>query len=295
MCALGLARQNRINAEAAMNNNAANDSTETDSIPSFMSPQELTDMLRAKTKPSKKQVYKSQIPYADLFKKYAPQIGWEWELLAAVCNAESKFNPMAHSLSGAMGLMQLMPKPAAKFGLEDPYDPEQNIEAGTKYIQTLIALYHFIPTNKEKTKFILASYNAGPAHIMDARRLAKKQGLDPNVWYQNVEYCLYQLKDSTIASDSIIRFGQFRPIQTLQYVHKVLQQYDTYRNAPEFETDSLDNIIRQSDSINKLQHAPDDINEADIRDVPVPATPLNDTTAKDSLNEQMFDIFWDRD
>ena len=292
MCVVGLIKQNRINAESALAENQVADTTEIDSTAMLLSAPELTAMLHSRTAPSKGEIVKSRIPYADSFKKHAPEIGWEWELLAAVCYAESKFNPLAHSKSGAMGLMQLMPKPAAKFGLQDPYDPEQNIEAGAKYIQMLIELYHFVPEKKEKTKFVLASYNAGPAHIMDARRLAKKRGLDPNIWYQNVEYCLYLLKDSAIAADSVVKFGQFKPMQTLLYVHKVLRQYDKFRNAPEYETDSLGNVIIPEDF--DTGQETDDISDADITDIPFPNTPLADSIMKDSSAETMFDIFWDR-
>ncbi len=246
VCALGLIRQNHILQQERSEAKSV-DTVEVDTLPTLLSAQELTIMLRERTVPNKLTVVKSQIPYADLFKKYAVEIGWDWELLAALCYSESKFNPTAVSKSGALGLMQLMPKVINKFEVNDPFDPEQNIQAGTRYIKALLELYSFVPQKKEKVKFVLASYNAGSAHIMDARRLAKKHGTNPNIWYENVEYWLYCLQDSTIAADSVVKFGRFRPIQTLMYVHKVLRYSDKFHNAPEYELDSLGNIINYAD------------------------------------------------
>ncbi len=236
ICAYGLVRQNHINRENVQHAMAV-DTTDVDTLPKLMTPQELTELLRSRTKPDNRIATKNQIPYRDLFELYAPEIGWQWELLAAVCYSESKFNPSARSRSGAQGLMQLMPKVTTKLEVENPYDPEQNIAASVKYIRSLINLYSFIGNRKERTKFILASYNAGPAHIMDARRLAKKHDANPNVWYENTEYWLYCLRDSTIASDTVVKAGCFRPMQTLLYVHKVLRYYDKFLSLPEGEPD----------------------------------------------------------
>ena len=231
-CTAGFIHQNRINA-LAQSLILEPDTTAVDTIPKLLTPEELADLLQRKSNPPKKTIAKSQIPFAEFFQLYAPEIGWEWELLAAVCYCESKFNPEVVSRSGAMGLMQLMPKPAAKFGLEDPFDPEQNIAAGTRYIDALLQIYSFIPSKKEKIKFVLASYNAGPAHIMDARRLAKQNGDNPDQWTGSVDYWLYLLKDSTVASSEVVKYGTFNAMQTLLYVPKVIRQYERYRNAPD--------------------------------------------------------------
>jgi len=279
VCAYGLIKQNRIIEQQRLAVKHI-DTTEVDTLSILLSPQELTQMLRKRTVPNKLAVVKSQIPYADLFKKYAAEIGWDWELLAALCYSESKFNPQAKSKSGAMGLMQLMPKVIDKFEVVDPYDPEENIQASTRYLKALLELYSFVPQKKEKVKFVLASYNAGSAHIMDARRLAKKYGTDPNVWYEQVEYWLYCLQDSTIAADSVVKFGRFRPIQTLLYVHKVLRYSDKFHNAPEFEVDSLGNVIEYADALT----------DSITSDEPMFADSIDvDTLTKDSLVERLLE------
>lgn len=168
------------------------------------------------------------VPYEQYFKQYAPLIGWDWELLAALCYEESRFNPQARSYSGAVGLMQLMPKTATRFGLNDStiYIPECNIRAGVEYIGRLQQIFAFIKDSTENQYFVIASYNAGPAHIMDARRLAKKYGKSAYQWADHTEFYLSQLQDETYYSDTTaVQYGAFDATQTISYVRKVMRTY----------------------------------------------------------------------
>jgi soluble lytic murein transglycosylase-like protein len=90
-------------------------------------------------------------------------------LVKSIVAAESAFNPNAVSNKGAMGLMQLMPKTAEQFGA-DPLNPEQNIEAGTKYLKVLFARYK---RYRNCTTRVIAAYNAGP------RMVDKYRGVPP--------------------------------------------------------------------------------------------------------------------
>lgn len=128
------------------------------------------------------------VPYYTVFCELAPTIGWEWYTLAAVAWNESHFNPHATSYVGAKGIMQLMPKTARRFGLNDStiLVPEDNIRAGVEYIRFLQKKWSFITNMDEQTKFVLASYNAGAGFIFQARREVKDNGGNPYVW-SNVE------------------------------------------------------------------------------------------------------------
>lgn len=169
----------------------------------------------------------STVPYAATFMQQADSIGWEWEMLAAVAFHESHYNPKAHSPRGASGLMQLMPKTYRRYGLNDStvFIAEHNIEAAAKCFANLDHQFRFIKDRKERTKFVLASYNAGSAHILDARQLAKKYGKDPNKW-DNAEFYLDQLKYEEFYTDSVVQYGYFGAGTTISYVHAVLRKCD---------------------------------------------------------------------
>ena len=96
--------------------------------------------------------------FADIIEAHATRQSLNPDLVRAVIQAESAFNPRARSVKGAMGLMQLMPETAAEYGVRNPYDPEENIRAGTAYLASLIDRY-----NDEG--LALAAYNAGPTAV----------------------------------------------------------------------------------------------------------------------------------
>lgn len=97
---------------------------------------------------------------ADRFvRQYAARYGVPPELIAALIDVESRWNPRAVSNKGAMGLMQLMPATAKRFGAFDPFNPQQNIAAGIRYVTTLMWEFH------GEMRLVAAAYYAGDRGI----------------------------------------------------------------------------------------------------------------------------------
>lgn len=167
--------------------------------------------------------------YDDYFKKYANILGWDWRWLAAIAYKESKFDPTAVSWAGACGLMQLMPTTAISLGLteEEFHDPELNIKASAQYLNKMQNLFPNIEDEREKINFILASYNAGPGHIFDARALTVKAGKDPNVW-DNVKEFLRLKSDPEYYNDEVCKYGYCRGEEPINYVDVITTKYSEY-------------------------------------------------------------------
>jgi soluble lytic murein transglycosylase-like protein len=97
--------------------------------------------------------------YNDLIDEAAVRYDLNPALIRSVMQTESAFNPIAVSSAGAMGLMQLMPELAEEFGVTDPFDPEQNIMAGARYLRQLLRMH------EGNVRLAVASYNAGPGAV----------------------------------------------------------------------------------------------------------------------------------
>lgn len=172
--------------------------------------------------------------YDDLIKTFSKKIGWDWKLLASMICQESHFSPTARSWAGANGFMQLVPATAKRYGL-DTIDATaaQSLEAGTNYILDLDKYWRRqIPDKQERIKFILASYNAGIGHVIDARNLAAKYGKDPDVWFGNVEDMILQKSNPQFYNDAIVKCGYCRGQETYLYVKEILSRYQHYKKVP---------------------------------------------------------------
>ncbi len=173
-------------------------------------------------------------PYDNLIKKYSSLIDWDWRLLASLIYQESRFYPDARSWAGAFGLMQLMPHTAEKFGVDSLSPPEDQIKAGVEFIKMLDKqLSPKIEDKAERTKFVLASYNAGIAHVYDARRLAEKYQRDPNKWEENVDYFLLNKSKPEFYNDSVVKYGYCRGDEPYHFVYDILDRYQHYKNVIE--------------------------------------------------------------
>jgi hypothetical protein len=97
-------------------------------------------------------------PFEKLIRAAAKKYDLDADLIHCVVAVESNFNPKAVSRKKASGLMQLLPQTAAQYGVKDIFDPEENINAGTRYLKELLAKYHDLT-------LALAAYNAGPERV----------------------------------------------------------------------------------------------------------------------------------
>jgi len=149
------------------------------------------------------------------FQKYGDQYDVDWLLMGAQGYQESQLNQNAKSSVGAIGVMQLMPATGKAMKVGDVTEVEANIHAGIKYMRYMVDQYYEKEpmTKFDKILFAFASYNAGPARVRKIRQEARKRGLDPNVWFQNVEY---------VAAEKI---GP----ETVTYVSNIYKYYVGYR------------------------------------------------------------------
>lgn len=167
--------------------------------------------------------------YDDLFKKYAPQINWDWRILAALVYTESNFNPKAVSWAGAKGLMQLMPATSRAYGVPAGMesDPEESIKAGVKYIAELQKIF-FKVNDSDRIKFVLASYNSGIGHVFDAMALAEKYGKDKYLWDGNVAVYMLLKNKEEYYKDPVCKNGYFRGVETYNFIRDVMTRADVY-------------------------------------------------------------------
>jgi membrane-bound lytic murein transglycosylase F len=167
--------------------------------------------------------------YDELIKEYSDSIGWDWRLVASQIYQESRFEPRASSWAGAGGLMQIMPAMAEDLGVSDRSNPEQNIRGGTKFLKRLWDNFEEVEDSVQRIKFTLASYNCGYYHVLDARKLAEMNNLDPNRWDDNVEEMILELSYPDNYNLPEIKYGYVRGIEPYTYVEQIFERFDHYR------------------------------------------------------------------
>jgi membrane-bound lytic murein transglycosylase MltF len=154
-----------------------------------------------------------------LFKKYAKKYDFDWLKIAALAYQESGFDHSKKNVSGATGVMQVLPSTAADphVGISNVNDLENNIHAGVKYLGFLRDRYFSDPhiSSADRVDFTVAAYNAGPAKINALRRKAVKLNLDPNKWFFNVEHVARRV------------IGQ----ETVQYVANINKYFIAFKSA----------------------------------------------------------------
>jgi len=169
--------------------------------------------------------------YDDLIREFSDSIKWDWRLLASLICQESRFDPDVESWAGAFGLMQLMPLTGERFGIDITASPKNNVKAGAQYIRWLHSIFDpKIADEKERLNFVLASYNAGPGHVLDAMKLAEKNGMDPQKWEGHVAVWLLKKSEPQYYNDTVVKNGYFRGIESVAFVSEILDRYEHYKN-----------------------------------------------------------------
>jgi membrane-bound lytic murein transglycosylase MltF len=158
---------------------------------------------------------KKFLEVAELFKKYGAQYNIDYLLVAAQGYQESTLDHGVRSPVGAIGIMQVMPATGAELKVGDITQIDSNIHAGVKYMRFMMDQYFKDEPMDDLNKMLMtfAAYNAGPGRLRQLRRETQERGLDPNVWFGNVE---------RIASERIGR-------ETVTYVSNIYKYYLTYR------------------------------------------------------------------
>lgn len=170
--------------------------------------------------------------YDETVKELSSKHNWDWRLISSVMYHESRFNPEAGSWAGAYGLMQIMPSTAESLGIDDYTEPSQNIRGGIMLMNWLNKKFiETIPDSTQRIKFVLASYNIGLGHVMDAQRLADKYGKDRSVWDDNVDFFMRNKSAEKYYKDPVAKFGYCRGEEAFNYVNKVVYNYNHYLNV----------------------------------------------------------------
>ncbi len=173
--------------------------------------------------------------YDDLIKIHAKKIGWDWRLLSSQVYQESRFDPGANSWAGAQGLMQIMPATSNDLGIKNPADPEESIRGGSTYLNQIYDRFTKVPDSLNRIKLSMAAYNCGFGHITDAQLLAEKNGLDPNIWTDNVEHMLLDLSLPKHYNKPFIKHGYVRGSEPVNYIDEIFERYAHYETFIELE------------------------------------------------------------
>ena len=154
-----------------------------------------------------------------LFRKYGEKYEWDYLLLMAQGYQESELRQTARSPVGAIGVMQVMPATGKDMRVGDINEIEPNIHAGVKFLRAMMNEYYAKEPMDQLNKglFTFAAYNAGPGRVRGLRRTAAERGLNPNVWFNNVEL---------IAAEKIGR-------ETVTYVSNIYKYYLAYQMIEE--------------------------------------------------------------
>jgi membrane-bound lytic murein transglycosylase F len=171
---------------------------------------------------------KQLTPYDKILKKYGKEYGIDWRLVAALIYNESKFNVNAISSKGAFGIIQIMPATADIYGITAQSSIDEQINVSFKILDNYkITLKQFFKNEKDLYKAMIASYNLGLGHILDAINLAIKYDGEIYNWEQVSKWLLNKAQKKYY-SDPIVRNGYCNGRLTVYFVNIVFDTYENY-------------------------------------------------------------------
>jgi len=166
----------------------------------------------------------------ETLKQTCEKYGFDWFLVASLMYQESKFDIEARGPKGAIGLMQMMPETMEQYGIDSLCLPEEQIVAGIRFLSSLEKLFaNSVSDPFERKKFVIAAYNSGPGHILDAQRLAKRAGGDPAEWNDVAPKLLDKSNPAIYRTDEDIRHGYCKGEITINYVNEIFERYEHYQ------------------------------------------------------------------
>jgi membrane-bound lytic murein transglycosylase F len=164
-------------------------------------------------------------PYDNYIKAYAPLLKWDWRLLASLIYQESKFKAGVSSSKGAIGLMQIKESVANKYGIDNIYQPEDNIKAGVYHLKRLQDRYRNMGADSLNIiKLSLAAYNAGEGRLEDCMKVTSFHGKNPLIWDDVAQIIpLMNTKEYKVT-----KLGKFNGKETIRFVDNILNRYKKY-------------------------------------------------------------------
>ena len=170
--------------------------------------------------------------FDNIMRKVGNEEGQDWRLMSAIAYSESRFIENLSSSRGAKGIMQIRPVVARHFNMpvESLDDTETNIRLAGMLLSELDDMLRLPKSTPyaDRMSIILASYNAGIGHVLDARRLARSEGANPNAW-SDVSHYLKLMSEPAYYELDVVKSGKFTGSgQTINYVEEVMRKYNYY-------------------------------------------------------------------
>lgn len=167
-------------------------------------------------------------PYDNVVKACASSYGVDWRFVVSIMFQESRFSPGLIGFGGSFGLMQMMPATCEQYGITEESSEEEQILAGVKLLSSITKFFKDVEDMDEKLKFVAASYNSGPGHVIDAQQLCRKYGGNPNSWDDVSKYLILKSEREYYA-DPVVKCGYYPGRHTVNYAAVVMERYLAYK------------------------------------------------------------------